>query len=430
MSQKEREMRRKKKKRWRLILISFIFIYLFFRSVPSLFAVASKTVLPESEIIEEKIETEAIILKDESLYKADGEGKIEIIGSEGERVSVGTKIAQLALLNDNSTFKQELEEIDKKIDILSKTEKDNQIKRSDEKKVEENIENIIDDVQKSISEGDYEKAEILKEKLSIYDGKQKDITGEKTLINQSLDSLKKQREELSKQITSNTINYFSKEAGIISFNIDGYEGVYSISNKNNYSYSDFKEFSDKQKIIKNNDDIKTGEPIFKIIDNFEWYMIIKIDNIDDISSYKEGNSILLTTDQAEEEIRGYIKNIKKERRNGVILCKFNSNFHNYYDKRFVKVNIIKSKHNSFKIPTKSIVEKDGIKGVYIKEISGIVKFRPIEILKEEDKITYISSGDKNNSIKVKGSDDLVKSVTMFDEILVNTINVKEGTIIN
>jgi putative membrane fusion protein len=430
MSQKKRELRRKKKKKWRLILISFIFAYLFFRSVPSLFAAASKTVLAQPEIIDDKIQTEAIIIKNESLYKANGEGKLEVFSKEGERVAAGTKIAQLTLFNDNSTLKQELDEVDKKIAALSKTEKENEIVKSDEKNVEENIENIIKDIQKSISEGDYEKADNLKEKLAIYDGKQKDILGEKTLINQSLDSLGKQREELLKQISSNIINYFSKEAGIVSFKIDGYEEIYSFDSKDNYSYSSFKKFSDKQKVIENNKDIKTGEPIFKIIDNFEWYMIIKIENIKDISSYKKGDPILLTTDGIEGELKGYIEDIKKEGNKGVIVCKFNTDFDNYYDKRFINVGIIRYRHDGFKIPSESIIEKDGIKGAYIKEISGIVKFKPIEILKEEDKFTYISNGDKNNKIKIKGSDDLVKTVTTFDEILINAANVKEGMIIN
>ena len=96
----------------------------------------------------------------------------------------------------------------------------------------------------------------------------------------------------------------------------------------------------------------------------------------------------------------------------------------------MEVNIIKYKHDGFKIPTRSIVEKDGTKGVYIKGISGIIKFKPIEILKEEDKVTYITSGDKNNNIKVRGSDKPIRTVTKFDEILLNTINIKEGMIIN
>ena len=159
-------------------------------------------------------------------------------------------------------------------------------------------------------------------------------------------------------------------------------------------------------------------------------MIIKLENIKDVSSYKEGDSILLTGDEIDGELKGYIKKINREKNKGLILCRFNSDFHNYYDKRYIEVNIIKYKHDSFKIPTKSIVEKDGIKGVYIKDISGIIKFKPIEILKEEAKITFIKSGDKNNKIKVKGSDESIKTVTTFDEILLNTINIQEGMIIN
>ncbi|NMB27598.1 MAG: hypothetical protein GX987_06070 [Tissierellia bacterium] len=391
MSQEERKLRRKKKKKWRLILIGFVFIYLFFRSTPSLFAIRFKTILPEKKIIEDKIQTEAIVVKKENLYRADGEGKIEIVSNEGERVARGTKVAKLTLLNDTSTLNQELGELDRKIDMLAKAEKD---------------------------------------KLFIYDNEQKDISGENTLIDQSLESLRKKRQELANQIYSNIMNYFSKEAGILSFKIDGYEEIYSFNHKEDYNYSDFKQVADKQKIVKDNNHVKAGEPIFKIIDNFEWYMIIKLENIKDISPYKEGDPILLTGDQIEGELKGYIEKVNREKNKGLILCKFNSDFHNYYDKRHMKVNIIKYKHEGFKIPTKSIVEKDGIKGVYIKDISGIIKYKPIEILKEEDKVTYIKYGDKNNNIEVKGSDTPIKTVTIFDEILLNTINIKEGMIIN
>lgn len=391
MSQEEPKLRKKRKKKWRIALIGFVFIYLFFRSAPSLFAARFKTILPEKKIIEDTIQTEAIIIKKESLYRSDGEGKIELVANEGERVAVGTRIAKLTLLKDTSTLNQELEELDRKIDMLTKTEKD---------------------------------------KLSIYGDKQKDITGENTLIYQSLESLEKKRQEVAKQISSNIINCFSKEAGIVSFNIDGYEEIYSSNHKEDYNYSDFKKIVSKQKLTKDNSHIKAEEPIFKIIDNFQWYMIIKIENIKDINSYKEGDSILLTGDQIDGELKGYIKKINREKNKGLILCKFNTDFHNYYGKRHMEVNIIKYKHDGFKIPTRSIVEKDGTKGVYIKGISGIIKFKPIEILKEEDKETYITSGDKNNNIKVRGSDKPIRTVTTFDEILLNTINIKEGMIIN
>ncbi|CCQ96035.1 exported hypothetical protein [[Clostridium] ultunense Esp] len=430
MSQEKRKQRRKRKKRWKLFFISLIFIYLLFRSVPSLFATAFKTALPEQYLIEDKIGTEAVIIKKESLYKADGEGKIELYVNEGERVAAGTKIAKITLLDDTSTLKQELEEIDNKIDILTKTEMDNENIKKDEDKLVESIDNLIKDIQMSISRGEYEKAEILKDKLSIYDGKQKDIGRDNTLINQSLENLKKKREEVVNQISSNIINYFSKESGVISYKIDGYEEIYSINHKDDYKYSDFKEISNKQRIISNKDNVKADEPIFKIMDNFEWYMIIKIENLKDISSYEEGNLILLTGEQIEDELEGRIERISKDKGKGLIIAKFNTDFHHYYDKRYLNVNIIKYKYDGYRIQSKAITEKDGVKGVYIKEISGIVRFRPVEIIKEDDEFAYISKGDKNYNINIKGSDNPVRTVRQFDEILLNTVSIKEGMIID
>ena len=113
-----------------------------------------------------------------------------------------------------------------------------------------------------------------------------------------------------------------------------------------------------------------------------------------------------------------------------MVINFNSFFHDHYDKRIVDVELVKSRHEGLKVPIKSISEKDGIKGVYIKDISGIIKFRPIEILGKNEEYAIISSGDKNNNINIKGSDEVVKTVKLFDEILLNNGKIKEGQIVD
>ena len=195
MTLKEREEKREKQKKKgnmrRFFLVSFIFIYLFFRSVPSLFGATSKTVFPESTIIEDKIETEGIIIKKENMYYADGNGTLELYVDEGEKIPSGIKIAQLTMLGETSTLKQELDELNKKIDILTETEKDNEMIKIDESKVQEGLDETIKAIQNSIVDKNYEQVEILKEKLFLYYGKQKEISGEDTLINYSVESLEK-----------------------------------------------------------------------------------------------------------------------------------------------------------------------------------------------------------------------------------------------
>ncbi len=64
-----------------------------------------------------------------------------------------------------------------------------------EDKIQDGIEGgIIIAIQNSIAAKDYEQAEILKEKLSLYYSKQKEILGEGTLIDYSLENLEKKVE--------------------------------------------------------------------------------------------------------------------------------------------------------------------------------------------------------------------------------------------
>ncbi|MBZ2173948.1 hypothetical protein K8M07_01595 [Schnuerera sp. xch1] len=430
MSQEQRMKKRKKKRRIRLYIIAFVFVYLIFRSVPSLFAAGSKTKTPERSAVEDKISTEAIIVRKEYVYEADGQGKVKLLQKEGERIPVGTKIAELTLLDNTSTLKQKLTELDDKIATLTKTEAENKPIKNDKKKVEENIDNIINDIQLNISQGDYEQAEILKDKLSIYSDKKGDISNDNNLINQSLDSLRKQREQIVNQINNHFVNYFAKESGIVSYKIDGYEDVYSFNNIEECRYSDFKEQTNKQKIISNNDKVKSSEPIFKVINNFEWYMIIKIEDVKDIDTYEEADSIFLTGKDIDGELKGRIKKINVDNGKGLIVCKFDRDFEYYYDKRHIDVDIVKYRYDGYKISSESVVELNGVKGVYIKDISGIIKFRPIKILKEDDEFTYISIGDKNNNINIEGKDKPVRTVAQFDEILLNTKKAEEGMLVD
>lgn len=428
MSQEERRKRRSRKKRIKLVLIGFVFLYLLLRSIPSL---GYKTKLPEKQTIYKKIESEAILIKDEKVYTAEGEGQLKIYAKEGQRIPVGEKIAEIYLLDDKSTLKNQLNEIDRKIEILSDVGKKSASSNSNDMlEIENSLRNTIEEIQQSIFNKEYDKATLLKDKLLMYYDKQKYISGDNTLIDNSLDSLKQQREKIIKQINSNIINYHSNESGIISFKIDGYEDKFTENNMETYGYNDFENLVEDYKTVSNNQSVRVGEPIFKIINNFEWYMLIKIDNLKDIEGYEEGKSIVVSCRDVEGELRGRIIKINKNGSKGTILCKFDRDFQYYYDKRIIKADIILGKYESYKIPKKGLTELEDVKGVYIRDVSGIVKFRPVEIIKEDDEYVYISVGDRDGRISLGKDGERVKTVTQFDEILLNPSKVEEGMIIN
>ncbi len=428
MSYEKREKVRRKRKVFRTLIISFVLLYLIFRSVPSLLASNAKTILPEKGTLIEKFSTQGFVIKHETVVKSTSSGELQVSSTEGERLAAGVEVARVNSLNDTSSLKQELSQIEESISALEKSEKETKLTLNEKEKIQELQKSLVDELQNTIISGKFDEIYLLKGQLSVYDEKDKDISFSNTLVGQSLENLRSKRDSLHSEINSNHIKYYSSHGGIISYKIDGYEEVYLPKDFENYTYDKLNlgklEDSEKKSTI------AAGEPIYKIIDNFEWYIAMKIDDLNKIQGFEIGDIIKVTINEDKGETKGKIVSMNLSGKKGVIVIRLNTMLHELYNIRFPEVNVIKSKKEGYKIPTKSIADKDSLKGVYIKDKSGIVKFRPINIIGEDGNYTYVDIGDNNGNIIIKGQERPIKTITLFDEIFLNTINIKEGQILN
>ena len=157
MGQEERKKKRARKRKIRLAFVAFVFIYLLLRSIPSL---GYKTKLPEKHTIYKKIESEGVIIKDEKVFTAYGEGKLKLYVKEGQRVPVGKKIAEIYLLDSSSTLEQKLDEIDERIEVLSQVEGEKLSSTTDKVEIEDSLNTVVEEIQESISNGDYSRASL------------------------------------------------------------------------------------------------------------------------------------------------------------------------------------------------------------------------------------------------------------------------------
>lgn len=431
MSYDNRKRNRQRKKRFRITVISFILLYLILRSVPTLLANNAKTTLPEVGTLIDKFGAQGFVIKNETIVKATSKGELELLPKEGTRVSAGTEIANINILNEHSSLKQELEQINNSIIALEKSESDAEIIIKEKGKIEELQMSTIDDLQSTINVGKFDEVYLLKEKLNLYDDKVSDVSSKDTLLGQSIENLKNRKKVINEEMNKNHMKYYSNHGGIISYKIDGYEELYFPKDFENYTYDKINiPTSTKDKINDKKTSINVDEPIFKIVDNFEWYIGIKIEDMKSIKDLENNKSIIIEMKEDKKELSGRIVAINTSGNKGVIIIKLDTMLHEYYNMRFPELNIIKSKIEGLKIPTKSIVEKESVKGVYIKDPSSIVRFRPINILGEDEKYTYIEKGDSKAFIKVNGEEKPVKTITLFDEVFLNTSNIKEGQILN
>ena len=235
------------------------------------------------------------------------------------------------------------------------------------------------------------------------------------------------------------IKYYNENAGIISYEIDGYEEDFQPENFEKYSYKslDSKEYLENQKDRKKNQktdgdvQVSRGDYIYKIIDNFEWYIAVKVEDKADIADLSLNQSVKVKIYEEDEEsiVKGYVMAINESEDEAVLVIKFNTMLYKYFNLRVKELEVIKNEFKAFKIPSKSIFEKDGQDGVYIKNKGGIVEFRPVFKLKEVQDDSYIRIGDNSSNIYLEEGADPIRTVDRFDEIILNHGNVKEGDII-
>lgn len=67
-------------------------------------------------------------------------------------------------------------------------------------------------------------------------------------------------------------------------------------------------------------------------------------------------------------------------------------------------------------------------GIYVQEIKGLVKFVPVDIIKEEADKVFINRGNKQSLIEV--ADKTYKTLTINDAVVLSPRTVDESRILN
>lgn len=401
----------KKKKNPKNKIVIAIAIILFFMIIltitRTMFGISNKTITANPSKVLDKIDATGLLIKSEKLYNSPTSGGLEPIQEEGKKIAVGKKVANIGTKNQDIVA--QLESVEKQIDELGinyYSEEDNA--------------NLLEDIQEKISQGNYTDINAYLEDKATSNDK-------KNLVAENLEALLKKQKELNKLVDESSITIFSEHSGILSYELDGYEEILIARDLENYSYTAL-DFDKISKNIKKNEgigDVGGGDPIFKIIDDYIWHLALKIED-ERILDFEEGQTYDIKLGH-EEWLRGKIVAINLDDSKGVIIIEFKDKLHEYYKNRIMEVSLIKSETSAYEVPSSSILEKDGQAGVYINSIYGIVKFIPVNIIKESEGVTYVERGNNEAYIDIEGKE--VRTITQFNEIFLNPSNVEENQIL-
>lgn len=427
---------RKARKRKKPINIIFmiLLLYIFLRPIVDIVSGGPKTILAQGEVLIDKINGEGTFIRSEKVVYSDVEGILNINAPEGEMLSAGQEVASIHRTKNNASLENEIKEIEDAISTLKSSDIKIDFLENEKSNIKDLKINATKKLQEYILNKDYENIAIIKEELLLYEEKQNDFNFSGSLASESINNLENKKQDIESKLEKNNIKYYTSNSGIVSYKVDGYESIYLPVNFENYSYKKLNiDIQAKNKISKDkkakNENVSIGGPVYKLLDNFEWYVAIKIDNKKDVKDLDIGKAVSIVT-MDKPEVKGKIIAINRSNDKAVLVIKFDTMLYKYYDIRFSDVQVIKSSVETLKLPKRSVVEKDNVQGVYIKNKSGIVEFRHIFKIKEDDEYIYIKAGDNSSKVYIKKDQDPVSTVTLFDEIILNTRNIQEGDIVN
>lgn len=342
----------------------------------------------------------SLIIRNEKIFISDIAGDIKYKVNEGEVVRRNQIIATLDPKNSSDEQKSKL--------VVENT-KDN--KESLILKINQEIDLLKKEITNKIRDEKFLSIKPLEDELKLkLDLKSKILNNEVSNYNS---------QEISKRNTKDTKGqyFYSSYAGVVSKTFDSLENKLNLSNLYITNYKDI--YNRKINFdIKSSGEMQKSSKVYKIIDNYTFY-IVNIIPKNDIKLYKQGDSLINSVDI---EINGKMYSASvydcfENFSNGALVLELNETFDDFYKKRKLKTKVFSSEFEGIEVKNSSIVSRNGQLGVYKKTVTKEVNFVPIKVIKEEKEVSIVQKDYFYK--KVNDKSKKITSIKENDEIIIN-----------
>ena len=191
----------------------------------------------------------------------------------------------------------------------------------------------------------------------------------------------------------NAVSVESPAAGLVSYQIDGLEERYLPG----YPYDllqRYKELEDKPAegdSIERNTIVSRGSPVFRIVDNYEWFYSIAVDHETGRRIGNRNNVEVTFSFAPDDPVSGYQVDLNMDRDSGLtfVTYRFRRQLPGFTRHRWVEADIKYHTVSGIKVPSRAIFQgSDNEEGLFLND-RGIVVYRPVTILYQGDDFNLV-----------------------------------------
>lgn len=379
------------------------------------------TEMVKYDTMEDTIATQGVLIKNEWATVLPAGTTADFKANEGDRVSIGKpilKIAKSSGADENISLK--INKINERIAEIQKSEQDNNFFAEDKQKIDANIQSNLKELQTVASSGDFSKLETVKNDLAANVYKKSLVSGTDSFSGQNLEQLLKEKAELETILKNNSNIIYAKASGLVSFELDGYEEVLKPEGVKALKLANIQEIINAaaEKDKKKKDEKLEG---VKVVDNFEWYIAAVVPK-GVLNEQSIGKTIgVRFKDLSNAVVKGTVKHFDSGNEQGsLVVVRTTEQVNGFQRVRVANVDIIANSEEGLIVPVKTIVEREGLKGIYI-ERSGMARFVPIKVVFTKGKEAMVENLEKDD----KGYSSKNFVLKPYDKVITTVNKVKQ-----
>ncbi len=346
------------KKRYTIISVAIILIM----AIGAMFYTNPKVVTIPAEVatVEDKVSSLGFIVRDETMYYATTDGTPYYDAAEGERIPKDSRVAVIFEGDVNSDSIKQLSVIDTKLTRAKKAETEGLVHKSDTGSVENDIMNQVNDIYSYAEENNVRNVSMAHNAINAFR-----TTGEYSLDSETA-SLEDEKWQAIQNIGNGRKEIYTDLSGVFSTYLDGLESVLTPSRIEQYNPEYIRQLSDTQQEETSKTDVKTGDPICKVMNNHVWYTLIPLSG-DEAKKCEKGSVVTLRfKNMANSEIDGTIDYISDADSNGdkLVMIKCSTYIESVFSYRRADVDVIFKSYTGYKVPVNAVRIDGNKKFVY------------------------------------------------------------------
>ena len=213
--------------------------------------------------------------------------------------------------------------------------------------------------------------------------------------------------------TSNDrIGLFCPVTGFVSYYKDGYEDVLTPDSVLQMDPSEYLNIEGNS-VPSEKNSVETGDFIYKIVDGGNWYLLLPVTE-EQLQTFRIGSNIEVVLED------GTVLTAEAERVLGdktlSVMAKVLSYYPDFCKIRTLQAKVSTRQTKGLEIPVSAVKYENEEPGVLVLGTDGEYHFTRIEILDEKDG-SYAISEDQFTEIQADGTETIIYSVSLYDEIL-------------